>query len=298
MKKNEILLKLTSGFSIIITVVLIIIKAIAWLITGSLVILSSLVDSGLDLMTALVNFFAIKYSLKPNDENHKFGHGAIEDIACLLQAGFISGSAVFILFQSVRNLMLKEKLRCDKIGIIIMMISLGLKISLIIVQKYTVKKTNSSIIKAESLNYLADVVMNLSVTASLIIIEITGFYYIDSVMAIVIALLILRSAYSIGRKAFDNIMCKELSSEIREKIINIIYNSEGISGYHDLKTRMSGNKSFVQVHLEIDKKLALESSHEITKKIDKKIEKLLGECEVIIHQDPVWFLYWYLLFIK
>ena len=287
MKKNEILLKLTSGFSIIITVALIIIKAIAWLITGSLAILSSLVDSGLDLMTALVNFFAIKYSLKPDDDDHKFGHGAIEDIACLLQSGFISGSAVFILFQSVRNLMLKEKLRCDKIGIIIMMISLGLKISLIFVQKYTVKKTNSSIIKAESLNYLADVVMNLSVTASLIIIEITGFYYIDSVMAIVIALLILRSAYNIGRKAFDNIMCKELSPNIREEIMNIIHSSEGIRGYHDLKTRMSGNKSFVQVHLEIDKKLALESSHEITKKIDKKIAKLLGECEVIIHQDPV-----------
>jgi len=286
MKKNK-LLKLTSGYTIFTNIVLIIIKTIAWFFTGALVILSSLVDSLLDLMTSSVNFFAIKYSLKPIDDEHRFGHGAIEDIACLLQSGFIGISTVFILFQSVKNLILKEKLTKDPLGIIVMLISLGLKLILIFVQRYTIKKTNSSIIKAETLNYIADIAMNLSITTSLIVIQYTNFYFIDSIMAMFVAVYIFRSAFKIGLKAFNNIMCKELSGNIKEKIIKIITDSPDIKGYHDLKTRASGSRYFVQVHLEIDKNLPLKRSHEIVKQIDNGIQNLLGDCEVIIHQDPV-----------
>jgi ferrous-iron efflux pump FieF len=287
MKKNGKILIKTSLFAIFITITLIFIKSIAWLFSGSLAVLSSLTDSVLDLITSSINFFAIKYSLKPKDGDFKFGYGAVEDIACLLQSSFISGSAIFILFQSVRNLILKQKLTFDFISIKIMIISLILKILLIFVQKYTIKRTNSSIIKAESLNYTADVGMELSVIISLIIINYTQYYFVDSCIAILIAIYILSSAIKIGQRAFYNIMCKEIPIENRSKIIDILRGDKNIEGYHDLKTRMSGNKCFIQIHLEVDKKLKLEDSHKISKNIDKKISKLFDDCEIIIHQDPI-----------
>lgn len=281
-KISEGILKIAAFAPIIISALLIILKIYGWVVTGSLSIFSSLVDSFLDILISGINLVAIFYALKPADEDHRFGHSAIEDIAGFAQAAFIFGAALIILLEGVNHLFNPEIIAKSDVGITIMLIVILLTFSLVIFQKYVSKKTGSLIVAADSVHYQTDVLMNLSIIIALYL----NVKYLDSILAIVIALYISRSAWKIGKRSFDNLMSKEMPDEMKKMIYKIIERQQDIKGFHELKTRFSGSKVFIQMHIELGKDLSLLAAHRITDKLERELHSEFPESEVIIHQDP------------
>jgi cation diffusion facilitator family transporter len=285
---KQLLNKTASILSVITAIILIVIKFFAYIMTGSIMILSSLADSFLDLTTSLINFFAISYSSRKKDRYHKFGHDAVEDIAGLFQALLIGLSALFIMYKAIMNLIYERTIFCDSICLIVMFSSLILTLLLVSFQKYVIKKTKSIIIEVDSLHYTTDILMNIVFLISLVIINNNPeLHFIDPLIALLVALYILKVSYGIGKKAFNNLMCREVNDKTKRKIIQIIHKHKNVKGYHDLKTRQMGNKIVIQCHIEIDKNLPFKKAHLITDELEADFHKEFKNCEILMHEDPV-----------
>jgi len=285
MINHATLLKRVTYASVATAVILIIAKAIAWYMSGSIGILASLIDSLMDSFASIINLFAVRYALMPADEDHPYGHGKAEPLAGLAQASFIAGSAVFLIFNAVQRLQNPQALSHNSAGIIVMVFSIILTVFLVLYQRHVVKITNNLAIKADSLHYLTDLLTNFSILIALYL-TIKGYLWADAVFAILIALYIFKSAFQIGNDAFQQLMDKKLDSKTEDMIIQTIHSCDQALGYHDFRTRQSGKNKFIQLHLELDDRLSLLEAHAIADGLEKKLMALIPDAEVIIHEDP------------
>lgn len=283
--KSSILLKRVTYASVATAVILIIAKAIAWYLSGSIGILASLIDSLMDSFASLINLFAVRYALLPADDDHHFGHGKAEPLAGLAQASFIAGSAVFLIFNAIGRLQNPQPLSYGNIGLVVMVFSIALTFLLVLYQRHVVKITNNLAIKADSLHYVSDLVTNLSILLALYLTQ-QGYLWADAVFAILIAVYIFKSAFEIGLNSYHQLMDKKLDDETESLIIKTIEETESALGYHDFRTRQSGKDKFIQFHLELDNTLSLIQAHEIADDLERKLMKLIPDAEVIIHEDP------------
>lgn len=279
------LLKLASIASVVTAFSLIVAKLAAWSVTGSVSLLASLVDSVMDSIASLINLFAIRYSLQPADKEHRFGHGKAEPLAGLAQAAFIAGSAIFLVFHAVDRLRFSHQLEQIGIGIGVMILAIVMTLILLAIQRYVIRKTDSTAIRADSLHYLTDLLTNISVLLALYL-STLGLTWADPVFAIAVAIYIFYSAYQIGHEAFQQLMDRELPDDILEKIQSTALKHPAVKGTHELRTRQSGQTRFVQLHLELDENLSLKQAHEIADEVEKEIKAFIPGAEVIIHQDP------------
>lgn len=282
------LMRLATWASVFVASILIAIKFYAWVITDSVSMMSSLIDSFLDMIVSLVNLMAVRYALMPPDEEHRFGHTAAEDVAALAQSAFIAGSAVFIAISAIRRLMNPELIHQADLGVYVMIFSIFATIALVLFQKYVVKKTKSSAIGADSLHYISDLLMNVSIIVALVLSSKFGMVYADPIFAIFIAVYISYGAWKIGFEAFNKLLDKEFDDEEREKIKQTVREYPGAINIHNLKTRYSGIKPFIQFHLELDGTQTLHDAHEIADGLEAKLMEMFPGGEVIIHQDPVY----------
>jgi ferrous-iron efflux pump FieF len=266
--------------------VLIAAKTGAWLVTGSVSLLSTLIDSLLDLAASLVNLLAIRHALQPADREHRFGHGKAEPLAGLAQAAFVSGSAAFLLFEAFQRLIQPVPIGNTTFGIAVMVISIVLTLGLVAFQRYVVRRTGSVAISADSLHYSADVLVNTSVVVALLVTVNLGWSAADPLFAIGIALFILRGAWSIFRSSFDLLMDRELPEDERQQIRDLATAHSGVISLHDLRTRSSGTMTFIQFHLEMDGNLTLLEAHEIAEEVMEEVERAFPDAEVLIHEDP------------
>jgi len=280
------LLKLASVASVITAGFLIVAKLIAWLMTGSVGLLASLVDSVMDSIASLINLFAIRYSLQPADEDHRFGHGKAEPLAGLAQAAFIAGSAIFLIFHAIDRLRYSHQLEQVGVGIGVMVLAIGLTLVLLAIQRYVIQKTNSTAIRADSLHYATDLLTNISILVALYL-STLGWNWADPVFAIGVALYIFYSAFQIGREAFEQLMDRELPDDILQKIQSIAMSHPEVTGTHETRTRQSGHTRFVQLHLELNENMSLKRAHEIADEVEAEIMAFLPGAEVMIHQDPI-----------
>lgn len=279
------LLKLASVASVLTAGFLIVAKLAAWSVTGSVSLLASLVDSVMDSIASLINFFAIRYSLQPADEQHRFGHGKAEPLAGLAQAAFIAGSAVFLVFHAVDRLRFTHTLEQVGIGLGVMVLAIVMTLILLAIQRYVIQKTGSTAIRADSLHYLTDLLTNISVLLALYL-STLGLTWADPVFAIGVAIYIFYSAFSIGYVAFQQLMDRELPDDILEKIQSTALSHPEVLGTHETRTRQAGHTRFVQLHLELDENLPLKRAHAIADEVEAEILAFLPDAEVIIHQDP------------
>lgn len=264
---------------------LVLLKLFAWIQTDSLSIFSSLIDSSLDVATSLINFLAIGYALKPADEDHPYGHESIEDIVGLVQASFIFGSACFICYEGIQRFIHPVAVEKNDLGIKIMLVSILLTIALVIYQKIVIRKTKSLVVESDSAHYISDILSGILIMISLFISGDSDFYFVDPLLALLIAIFISYSAYGIGKRAFDNLMNKEISAHDKAIIIDLIEANKNHNGFHNLKTRSSGNKIFIQFDLELDGDLSLQRAHDISDEIMFEIMKKYPNSEVVIHFD-------------
>ena len=279
------LLKLASVASVVTAGFLIVAKLAAWSVTGSVSLLASLVDSVMDSIASLINFFAIRYSLQPADEQHRFGHGKAEPLAGLAQAAFIAGSAIFLVFHAVDRLRFTHTLEQVGIGLGVMVLAIVMTLILLGIQRYVIKKTDSTAIRADSLHYLTDLLTNISVLFALYL-STLGWTWADPVFAIGVAIYIFYSAFQIGQEAFQQLMDRELPDDILEKIQATAMSHPEVMGTHETRTRQAGHTRFVQLHLELDEDLPLKRAHAIADQVEEEILSFLPGAEVIIHQDP------------
>jgi ferrous-iron efflux pump FieF len=272
--------------SVTVAVVLIAAKLAAWLVTDSVALLASLIDSLLDALASLVNLFAVRQALTPADKEHRFGHGKAEALAGLGQAALIIGSALFLVVESIQRLISPQPVAYGLAGIGVMVFSILLTGVLVLYQRHVIRNTNSLAISADRLHYLSDLLTNLTVLVALAITSLPGFLWVDAVGALIVAAVVLKSAIDIVRGALDHLMDRELADEERERIKDVVRRHPEAAAMHDLRTRQSGNQIFIQFHLELDPEMPLRQAHAIAVEIEREVLVLFPGAEVIIHQDP------------
>lgn len=265
--------------------ILIVAKLFAWLTTGSISILASLIDSLMDAGASLVNLFAVRYSLTPPDADHRFGHGKAEALAGLGQASFIVGSAVFLLLHAVDRVLHPQPLTELGIGVLVIVFAMLATLVLLSIQRHVIQQTNSTAIRADSLHYLTDMVTNAATLAALVL-AFYGFPGMDPVFALGIALYIVYSASRIAGDAVQQLMDRELSMQERNAIMTVARTISGVLGVHGLRTRQSGQNKVIQLHLEIDENLPLREAHRITYAVEQRLRAMEPQADLIIHQDP------------
>lgn len=278
--------RLAATLSVSLAVALCFLKIFGSIYTGSLAILSSLIDSLADVFASSLSFVAIKFSTRPASLEHRYGYGRAESISALAQSAFIAGSGLFVMYDGITRIISPAPLEQTDFGIMVMTISLLATLALIAFQKYVTKKTASPAIKADSAHYTVDVLTNLSIIISLLVVKFLGINWFDILTAFVISAYLIFNAYKLAAEAVSALTDRELSPEIRQKVIDIVNNSDGIKGYHDFRSRDLGGTYFFEIHLELDGNLTLNITHQLTDKVEEAIKKQFPEAQVIIHQDP------------
>ena len=265
---------------------LVLVKAGAWVLTDSISLLSTLVDSLLDVAASAVNLFAVRQALTPADRNHRFGHGKLEPLAAMGQAAFVTGSAVFLVFAAGQRFVAPRPVQDGEVGIAVMLVSIAATLALVAYQRSVVRRTGSLAIRADSLHYLGDLLVNAAVIVALLVWMRTGWTWIDPAFALAIAAYILVTAARIFTGAYDMLMDRELPQDDRERIVEIVRQHPQVIGMHDLRTRASGPQSFIQLHLELDGRMNLYQANVIADTVETDLRNAFPDAEVIIHQDP------------
>jgi len=265
---------------------LIVIKLVAWGLTGSLALLSTLIDSLLDVGASVVNLLAVRVALEPADHNHRFGHGKAEPLAGLAQAAFIGGSALFLVFEAGSRVLDPAPVTNSTLGIVVMVISILVTLGLVRFQTMVVRKTGSVAIRADSVHYAGDVLINLSVIASLVLSAQMGWTWADPVFALAIAGYLLFNAWGLVRVSLNLLMDREFAEPERQRILDIAKANEMVEDVHDLRTRSSGPHRFIQLHLVMDRDLPLWHAHTVADAVEHAIRDAFPGADVLIHQDP------------
>ena len=271
-----------------VATVLIAIKLITGIMSGSVALLASAIDSVLDLIVSAFNYFAISKSEKPADDVFNYGRGKIEALAAVIEGTVVTTSGLFILYEAIKKVIIDEPIKLLNTSIIVMLISLFITIALVVFLNFVAKKTKNMVIKSDALHYKTDVYTNGAILVSLALISLTGIGIIDSIMGAAIALYIIYSAYEIIKDGVYVLLDASLDEKIVNEIKNILKNEPGVNDYHYLKTRKSGKTNFVDVHIVLTPHISLLEAHTIADKVEEKIALLDKEDDwvVTIHLDP------------
>jgi ferrous-iron efflux pump FieF len=271
--------------SVALAVALALAKVFAWSTTGSVSILASLVDSALDAGASLITLLAVRLSLKPADEGHRFGHGKSEALAGLAQAALITGSAAFVAITAIDRLRHPAALEAVPLGVAIMVLSIVLTALLVVYQRKVIRETGSTAIRADALHYVGDLATNAATLLALGLAQF-GQAKLDPIFGLAIAATTLYGALRIGWDAFQVLMDHELPEAIQERVRTIALGHSEVVGVHDLRTRQSGATTLIQFHLEMDGGLSLLDAHRIADEVETAIQSVFPGADVVIHQDP------------
>ncbi len=279
------LLRWATYASVATAMILIAGKLAAALMTGSVSVLASLVDSMMDAAASIINLLAVHYALQPPDHDHRFGHGKAEPLAGLVQAAFITGSAVFLILHAVDRLVHPQPLNAGLVGVGVLVFSMVATGVLLLFQHYVIRLTQSTAIRADALHYATDLLTN-GATIVALGLAMLGWPIVDPIFAIGIALYILYSAGQIGHESVQLLMDRELPPEVHTRIKEIVRGHPLVRGVHDVRTRKSGPTYFIQLHLMLDDQMPLVDAHRVTDEVETAILNVFPNADVLIHEDP------------
>lgn len=275
----------TALLAIVVASVLIVIKAGAWMLTGSVALLGSFLDSVMDLSLSVMNFFAIRHAQTPADEEHRFGHGKAEALAALVQAAMLLSAALFLLYEALQAILAPQPIAASDIGIGVMVVSIILTLALVVVQRRVAKATQSVAISADSAHYTGDIVINLGVILALVLAGNFDLPYADPILGMVVALILINSSRQVFVNAADQLMDREFDDADRDEIKRLILSHPQVRGLHDLRTRRAGLTSFIQCHIELDGAMSLTMAHQISDAVEALVLAKFPQSEVLLHQD-------------
>jgi ferrous-iron efflux pump FieF len=277
----------TGLLSVAVALGLVAVKLWALAATGALSVAASLADSAVDLMVSVGATGAMIYAARPPDEDHAFGHTSAEDLAALAQGVFIAISGLVIGAMAVQRLMVPAKagLGDERLGLWVMALSVVVTLGLVIWQGRVAKRTGSRVVAADQLHYVGDMVPTLGAILSLWASKAFGLAQVDSVVALAAAAFMVLASYKIGRGAFDALMDRRADPAVIAGIAKMAATWPGVHGFHDLKTRTAGSRTFVNLHIELDGDQTLREAHAIGAALRRAILAAYPQTDVIIHKD-------------
>lgn len=283
---NAALTRRITALSVGTALILSLIKAAAWLAGGSVALLASLADSGLDLVASLITFFAVRYAAEPPDAEHRFGHGKAEAFASLVQAGLVFASAALVGREAIGRMLDPHPVQNEVWGIVVMGLSVVLTGLLITAQSQVLKQTNSVAVSGDRAHYASDLASNGAALAGLVVISFTGWLLVDAVAGLIVTAILLWSAVGVFREAANQLMDHELPPADRARIVELLTADSRLTDVHQLRTRASGPYVHMQMHVDLDPDLSLEVAHEVVVAGERRVLAEFPQADIIIHADP------------
>lgn len=260
----------------------------AWAVwrTGSTAMLGSLADTTLDLVASLATLLGVWIAAHPPDEDHRFGHGKAEALAAMVQVILIVLSAGGIAFRAVLDLAEGSRTEAAEQGIVVSFVAIAATLVLLAWQRHVIRKTGSLAIRTDNIHYRSDLLLNLAVIAALVFDQYLGFSQADPLFGLAIAAWLLWGAWSASREAIDNLMDREWPEEKRLRFVELAARHPELSKLHDLRTRTSGNRDFVQFHVDLPPAMTVAEAHAIIDRVERDLTQAFPDIELLIHIDP------------
>ena len=259
--------------------------AAAWQ-TGSVAMLGSLADTGLDLLASLVTLYGVRVAAEPADHDHRFGHGKAEALAALFQVGLITASAAFIAWRAIERLTDDAPTADAEFGIAVSLVAIIVTFALLAYQRRIIARTGSVAIQADNIHYQSDLLLNLSVVAALVIERYLGLTGADPLFGIAIALWLAWGAFKASSHAIDQLMDKEWPEARRQRFLAVAAEHPELRGIHDFRTRRSGSRDFAQFHMYVAPDMSVREAHDVMDAVEARIAETFPGVEILIHLDP------------
>lgn len=281
--------KLVAGLSITSNAIIIILKLIAGSISGSISIISEAIHSMSDFLASVLTFFAVMKSSEPADKTHPFGHGKYEDMSGFIEGGLIIFAGMFIIWEACKKLFFHQTIEVDtSLGIAVMLFAV---VANIIVSTYlfkVAKKSDSVSLHADGEHLRTDVYSSLGVLLGLVLIKLTGVAILDPIIAILVAIFVLKAGFEISKETLNNLLDGTLPIEDIETIKEIIktYNNSCLRGFKNLKARRSGPLKDIEITMLFPKDMTISECHKICDEIESLLRQRLGNCDILIHAEP------------
>jgi cation diffusion facilitator family transporter len=285
-EQSAVLTRRITLASVAVALVLVVLKTGVWLVSGSVALLASAADSGLDLLASLVTVFAVRYAIAPPDAEHRFGHGKAEAFASLVQAGLVFASAALIGQEAIRSLFDPKPVENEAWAVAVMAISTLLTGALIFGQSLVLRRTNSVAVAGDRAHYASDLASNMIALVSIGAAAVFGVAGFDAIGGLAVAAILLWSAVGVFRQASDQLLDHELPDEERERIVELARQDPAIQGVHSLRTRASGPYIHIQMHVELDPDLTLEAAHRQIIACEGRVLAEFPAADILIHADP------------
>ena len=272
--------------SVATALVLVTIKIVAWMASGSVALLASTADSALDLVASLITFFAVRYAAAPPDAEHRFGHGKAEAFASLVQGGLVFASAALIGQEAIRHLVNPGPLAQEGWAVAVMAVSTVLTFVLIAAQTRVLRQTSSVAVSGDRTHYATDLASNLIALVGIAASAWLGIHNLDAFAALAVTALLLWGAVSVFREASNQLMDHELPQFQRARIVELVTQDIELTDVHQLRTRSSGPYVHIQMHVDLDPGLSLEAAHAVIVAAEKRLLAEFPSADIIIHADP------------
>ena len=276
----------TAAASVAVASVLVALKASAWLLSHSVAMLSSLADSGLDLLASLFTLLAVRYAATPPDAEHRFGHGKAEALASLVQGAFVLVSATLVAVEAFQRLLQPQPVQAQGLAIGVMLASTALTAGLIWLQTRALRRTGSIATAGDRAHYLSDFFANVAVLAGLVGAGLLGARWADPAAGLLVAAYLLHAGWAVWRNAADHLMDRELPDPERARILALAQSSPGVLGAHALRSRASGASVHIQLHVDVDGSISVSTAHAILVEVERRIRTVYPAADVLIHADP------------
>lgn len=276
-----------AALSIISNSILIILKLVSGILTGSMSVISEAIHSAFDLIASIIAFISVMLSSKPPDKDHPYGHGKIENISGLAEGLLIFVAAFFIIYESIKKIINPQKIEDHFIAICVMIFSAVVNIIISKILYKVAKEEDSIALEADALHLKTDVLTSFGVAAGLILIKITNIYILDPLVAILVAFLIIKESWNLCKNAFGPLLDSKLSDDDENKIIEVMNNySSQIIDYHRLRTRKSGCVKYIDFHMTVKDDVSVKESHDLSEKIQIDMKKAMKNTSINIHIEP------------
>lgn len=287
-KKNDTSARRAPVVASLVALSLVIIKVGVGVYSGAVVLIASAVDSGLDFLVSVFNYFAIRYAEKPSDETFNYGRGKLKAIASVFEGLLIVASALFIIVTAILKIQTEGEIQHTSAAVIVMIISTLMTAALVVYLGRTAKRTGDLVVKTDALHYKVDLWSNLGILVVLLVISQVKLFILDPIISIGIAIYIVYEAVKLIHEGFLMLMDRALDSDLVDRIVEILEENEHVTSYHLLRTRRSAHINYMDVDLVFYRHISLWEAHKASEKIEKKIRDLTQDEWVInCHLDPV-----------
>ncbi|MFL6334593.1 MAG: cation diffusion facilitator family transporter [Pyrinomonadaceae bacterium] len=274
--------------SVAAAALLIALKTVTGVLTGSISVWASLLDSAMDIFASAINYYAVRAASAPPDEDHRYGHGKAESLAGLFQSFVICASGLVLLWEAARRIITPHQTASEWLGVGTMAVASGVSFALVSRLRQVARQTDSPALAADAVHYATDVYTNGAALFALLLVALTGWTLADPLISLLISGFILWSAVDVAREAVNVLMDRRLPRAIDAQVASVVerFRDKGVLGFHDLRTRRSGSLQFIDLHLEVEADQTLQQAHDLTVRVIREIQNEIPRSRVQIHTDP------------